>query len=118
MAVSRKEQIIRGDDASLPIPTQGLFEDLTGAIAALYVRPKNQPPSNDFVDDKAVITSNLGPFVSHVDVLDFQITSAQSLIALSNYDWYARVKEANGRITTINLKPGTVEVIAPGEGNC
>lgn len=121
--MSKKAEIIRGDDQTISVPVTGLFDDLTGATAYLFVLPKDSAVSDTVVDPAALITSELGPFVADTDSLDFELSSSSgvdnsTLIAVGTYSWYARVEEADGKVTTIRFKPRLVEVTAPGDEDC
>lgn len=118
LAVSRTAEIIRGDDQTIPVPVSGLFDDLTGATAYLFVLPKDSIPTDTVVDPAALITSTIGPLVVDVETLDFEIAGADTLIPVGTYAWYARVEEADNTLTTIRFKPRTVEVTAPGDEDC
>jgi len=119
--MSKTAEIIRGDDQTISIPVSGLFEDLTGATAYLFVLPKDSAVSDTVIDPAALITSTISP-LTDVDTLDFELTSAagdaSTLIPVGTYAWYARVEEADNTVTTIRFKPRLVEVTAPGDEDC
>ena len=120
--MSNKAEIIRGDDQTISIPVSTIFPSTIGGYAVLYVVPLTSTPPDNFVDSTAIITANLGPFATNVTSFDFILTStagtASSLVALGEYDWYARFKDASNNVTSIQLNPRTVEVIPPKGDNC
>ena len=120
--MSKSGAIIRGDDQTISIPVTSLFPTTIGGYASLYVVPLTSTPPDTFTDSTALITANLGPFVTNVTSFDFILTSAvgsaSSLIPLGEYDWYARFKDASNKITSIQLNPRTVEVVAPKGEDC
>jgi len=121
--MSRVENIIRGDDQTVPIPVTGFFTTLIGATAYLLVIPTTSAVSDTTPDPNAVIKSTLGPFVTEQTVLNFELSSVaaddnSTLVPVASYKWYARVVEADGNITTIMLEPNTVKVVAPGDEVC
>ena len=120
--MSSTGEIVRGDDQTISIPTPSLFPTTIGGYASLYVVPLTSIPPDSFTDATAVITVNLGPFVTNVTSFDFLLTSAAgaacSLVPLGEYDWYARFKDASNKITSIQLNPKTVEVIPPKGEDC
>lgn len=122
--MSKLGEIIRGDDQTLSIPVSTLFtQTLIGASAYLFVLPTTAAVSNTLLDPAAVITSTLGPFITQPTDFNFRLSSQpivgnSTLIPVGKYAWYARVREADGTTTTIRLRPSTVEVTAPGDGDC
>ena len=120
--MSKMGEIIRGDDQTISIPTPSLFPTTIGASVALFVVPTSSVPPDVYLDPTALITAQLGPFVTEVDSFDFVLTSAvgaaSSLIPLGTYNWYARFKDAGNKLTSIQLNPENVEVIPPKGDDC
>jgi len=113
-----KSEIVRGDTTPISIPTPSLFPTTIGASVALFVVPLTSTPPDVYLDPTALITVQLGPFVSEVTSFDFVIPGASSLIALGNYNWYARFKDASNNLTSIQFDPDVVEVIPPKGEAC
>ena len=115
-------KIIRGDDKTISVPVSSFFPVTLGGYAVLYIIPLTSTPPDTYVDTAALITANLGPFASNVTSFDFVLTSASgsasSLIPLGEYNWYARFKDANNKITSIQINPNTVEVVPPEGEDC
>lgn len=110
-------EIVRGDEQTISIPVTGLFPTVIGGSVALFVVPQGSVPPDVFLDPTAIITSQLGPFVSEVTSFDFVLSNTDSLVPVGNYEWYARFQAAGGGLTSIQLNPKIVEVIPPkGEG--
>ncbi len=122
MAKNRTGEIIRGDDQTISVPTPAIFPTTIGCYAAFFVVPLGSTPPDVYIDPNALITVQLGPFVTEVTSLDFVLTSAagaaSSLIALGTYDWYVRFKDAANKLTSIQLNPRSVEVIPPKGEDC
>lgn len=120
--MSRLAEIIRGDDQTVSVPVRTFFPTLIGATAHLFVIPDGAAPSDDVIDPSAVIHATIGPILTDVETLDFQLTSASGAastkVNVATYAWYARVVEASGKVTTIRFDPRRVEVTAPGEDDC
>ena len=116
--MSSNGEIIRGDTQTISIPTPKLFPTTIGCYAALFVVPLTSTPPDIYLDPTAVITVQLGPFVTEVDSFDFLISSAASLIPLGEYNWYARFKDASNNLTSIQFNPSVVEVIPPKGEDC
>jgi len=113
-----KAEIVRGDTQTISIPTPSIFPTTIGASCALFVVPLTSTPPDVYLDPTALITVQLGPFVSEVTSFDFVISSAASLIALGNYNWYARFKDVSNNLTSIQFDPYVVEVIPPKGEAC
>lgn len=116
--MSSQAEIIRGDTQTISIPVSKFFPTTIGASVALFVVPTDSTPPDLFLDPTAIITSQLGPFVSEVTSFDFVLSSSDTLVPLGTYDWYARFKDASNNLTSIQLNPMSVEVIPPKGEDC
>ena len=113
-----KAEIVRGDTQTISIPTPSLFTTTIGGYCALFVVPLTSTAPDVYLDPTAVITVQLGPFVTNVTSFDFLISSAASLVPLGEYNWYARFKDASNNLTSIQFSPSIVEVIPPKGEDC
>lgn len=113
-----KAEIVRGDTTPISIPTPKLFPTTIGCYCALFVVPTTSTAPDLYLDPAALITVELGPFVTEVDSFDFIISGTDSLIPVGDYNWYARFKDASNNLTSIQLDPFVVEVIPPKGEAC
>ena len=116
--MSSKGEIIRGDTQTISIPVSNLFTTTIGGSAAFFVVPVDSTPPDVYLDPSAIITKELGPFLTEVDSFDFILSNTDSLVPIETYDWYARFKDVSGAITSIQLNPECVEVIPPKGESC
>lgn len=119
--MAREARIIRGDAQTIPVSLPPELGDLTGATAYLFVKPRNAAAPDTIIDPTALITSQV-TITSGMTSLDFELVSTSgednsSLIPVGTYSWYVRI-DNSGEYTTIQLRPDTVEVIAPSDGDC